>query len=121
LHVNDFRSHRIRLMSPDLHVIDRSVQIASSRQITPRSVPSEGKMKGRMIARVFSISTRCSQNRWLGCVSGILGRGQGVQGGRLIEQADVSVHPEGQGRSRVAGEGLDDLDRGFAHCQSSDV
>ncbi len=62
-----------------------------------------------------------------GCGESLMGRRgpgqvrQGIEGGGLIEQADVGVDSQGQGRRRMACEGLDDLDRGVAHRQGGDV
>ena len=77
-------------------------------------------MRYPLVFARLSIRPRCGQGGRYGSRGGRGQVGQGVQGARLIEQADVSVDPERQSRGRMPGQGLDDLDRGVAYRQRRD-
>ena len=83
---------------------------ASIRHVPPRSVPSGGQMWGKDV-RLCVVRPYPSRP---GSAARARGR-SAVRSGRasraavLIVQPDVGIHPEGQGRGRVPGQGLTTL------------
>jgi hypothetical protein len=69
-----------------------------NRQNPPRSVPRLGGIWGKLLQMCSLIGTRSRQSVSLGHRRRSRQIGQRVQDGGLIEQANVSVHSEGQRR-----------------------